>query len=141
MHHFNRPKISNNSLIRDQKSNKHIANGYKKLVHTFKREAVQFFVAKNLAVNVWLLEFIALLTTLTYCICFLFWHPRSFYIRICSIYPAAEFVFVYIASIVVYWPTFSLMFLIHLFLYAGVYRTLKSESEGNTLNYSQSDHA
>ena len=49
--HFNRPKLSNNSLIRDQKSNKHIANGYKKLVHTFKREAVQFFVAKNLAVN------------------------------------------------------------------------------------------
>ena len=51
MSHFNRPKISNNSLIRDQKSNKHIANRYKKLVHTFKREAVQFFVAKNLAVN------------------------------------------------------------------------------------------
>ena len=37
--------------MRDQKSNKHIANRYKKLVHTFKREAVQFFVAKNLAVN------------------------------------------------------------------------------------------
>ena len=51
VHHFNRPKISNNSLIRDQKSNKHIANGYKKLVHTFKREAEQLFVAKNLAVN------------------------------------------------------------------------------------------
>ena len=51
MHHFNRPKISNNSLIGDQKSNKHIANGNKKLVHTLKREAVQFFVAKNLAVN------------------------------------------------------------------------------------------
>ena len=34
-------------MIRDQNSNKHIANGYKKLVHTFKREAVQFFVAKN----------------------------------------------------------------------------------------------
>ena len=51
MHHFNRPKIGNNSLIRDQKFNKHIANGYKKLVHTFKREAVQIFVAKNLAVN------------------------------------------------------------------------------------------
>ena len=50
VHHFNRPKISNNSLIRDQKSYKHIANGYKTLVHTFKREAVQFFVAKNLAV-------------------------------------------------------------------------------------------
>ena len=47
VHHFNRPKISNNSLIRDQKSNKHIANGYKKLVHTFKREAVQLFVAKK----------------------------------------------------------------------------------------------
>ena len=48
---FIRPKISNNSFIRDEKSNKHIANGYKKLVHTFKHEAVQFFVAKNLAVN------------------------------------------------------------------------------------------
>ena len=47
MHHFNRPKISNNSLIRDQKSNKHIANGCKKLVHTFKREAVQFFCGKK----------------------------------------------------------------------------------------------
>jgi len=51
VHHFNRPEISNNSLIRDKKSNKHIAGAYKKLVHTFKREAVQFFVAKNLAVN------------------------------------------------------------------------------------------
>ena len=51
MHHFNRLKLSNKSLIRGQKSNKHIANGYKKLAHTFKREAVQFFVAKNLAVN------------------------------------------------------------------------------------------
>ena len=47
MHHFNRPKISNNSLIRDKKSNNYIPNGYKKLVHTFKREAVQFFVAKK----------------------------------------------------------------------------------------------
>ena len=27
--HLNRPKNRNNSLIRDQKSNKHIANGYK----------------------------------------------------------------------------------------------------------------
>ena len=36
VHHFNRPKISNNSLIRDQKSNKHIANGFKKLVHVTK---------------------------------------------------------------------------------------------------------
>ena len=51
VHHFKRPKISNNSLIGDQKSNKYIANGYKKLVHTFKREAVQFFVVKNLTVN------------------------------------------------------------------------------------------
>ena len=38
-------------MIRDQKSNKHIANGYKKLVRSFKREAVQFLVAKILAVN------------------------------------------------------------------------------------------
>ena len=50
MHHFNRAKVSNNSLIRDQKSNKHIPNGYKKLVHTFKHKVVQL-VAKNLAVN------------------------------------------------------------------------------------------
>jgi len=56
VHHFYLPKISNNSSIRDQKSNKHIANGYKKLVHTFKREAVEFFAAKNLAVNHVLLE-------------------------------------------------------------------------------------
>ena len=28
-----------------------MANRYKKLVHTLKREAVQFFVAKNLTVN------------------------------------------------------------------------------------------
>ena len=39
------------SLIRDQKSSKHIANGYKKLLRTFKRETVQFLVAKNLAEN------------------------------------------------------------------------------------------
>ena len=51
VNHFTCPKISNNSLVRDQKSNKHIANGYKNLVHTFKREAVQFLVAKNVAVN------------------------------------------------------------------------------------------
>ena len=44
-------KNRNNPLIRDQKPNKHIANGYKKLVRAFKREAVQFSVAKNLAVN------------------------------------------------------------------------------------------
>ena len=51
VHHFNRPKLTNNSLIRDQKSDKHIANRYKKLVYTFRREAVLFFVAKNFAVN------------------------------------------------------------------------------------------
>ena len=33
-----------------------MANGYKKLVRAFKREAVQFLVAKNLAVNHLLLE-------------------------------------------------------------------------------------
>ena len=38
-------------MIRDQKSNKHIADGYKKLFRAFKREAVQFFVAKNLDVS------------------------------------------------------------------------------------------
>ena len=36
MHHFYRPKHRSNSLFRDQKSNKHIANGYKKLVRAFK---------------------------------------------------------------------------------------------------------
>ena len=51
LHHFYRPKNRNNSLIRDQKSNKNIANGYKKLLRTFKRDTVQFLVAKNLAVN------------------------------------------------------------------------------------------
>ena len=49
--HFNRPKKRIHSLIRDQKSNKDIAKGYKKLVRAFKRETVQFLVAKNLAVN------------------------------------------------------------------------------------------
>ena len=34
-------------MIRDQKSNKYIANGYKKLVRALKREAVQFLVAKK----------------------------------------------------------------------------------------------
>ena len=33
-----------------------MANGYNKLVRTFKREAVQFVVAKNLAVNHFPLE-------------------------------------------------------------------------------------
>ena len=44
-------KNSNNSLIRDQNSNKHIADGCKKLFRAFKREAVQFLVAENLAVS------------------------------------------------------------------------------------------
>ena len=35
-------------MIRVQKFNIHIANGYKKLVRAFKREAVQFLVAKSL---------------------------------------------------------------------------------------------
>ena len=38
-------------MIRDQKSNKHIADGQKKLIPAFKREAVQFLGAKNLAVS------------------------------------------------------------------------------------------
>ena len=65
MHHFNRPKISNNSLIRDQKSNKQFANRCKKLVHTCKREAVQFFVAKNLAINHLPLEALPMVQTWT----------------------------------------------------------------------------
>ena len=39
------------SLIRVQKSNKHIADGYKKLFRAFKREAVQFLAAKNLTLS------------------------------------------------------------------------------------------
>ena len=38
-------------MIREQKSNKHIADGHKKLFRAFKREAVQFLVANNLAVS------------------------------------------------------------------------------------------
>ena len=38
-------------MIRDQKSNKHIADGQKKLTPAFKREAVQFLGAKDLAVS------------------------------------------------------------------------------------------
>ena len=48
---------------------------------------------------------------------FLFWHLLSFQIRTCFIYQA-ELVLIYME---LYWPTFSLMFLIHLFLYVGVY--------------------
>ena len=51
VHHFYRPKDRNKSLIRVQKSNIHIADGYKKLFRAFKRETVQFLVAKNLAVS------------------------------------------------------------------------------------------
>ena len=42
-----RPKNRTKSLIRDQKSNKHIAVGYKKLFRAFVREAVQFLVPKK----------------------------------------------------------------------------------------------
>ena len=35
-------------MIRVQKSNWHIAGGYRKLIRAFKREAVQSLVAKNL---------------------------------------------------------------------------------------------
>ena len=56
VHHSHRPKNRNNSLIQDQKSNKYIANGYKNQVRAFKREAVQFLMAKNIAVNHLLLE-------------------------------------------------------------------------------------
>ena len=48
---FLSPKKQEYSLIRDQNSNKHIPDGYKKLFGAFKREAVQFLVAKNLAVS------------------------------------------------------------------------------------------
>ena len=38
-------------MIWDKKSNKHIPDGYKKLFRTFKLEAVQFLVAKDLALS------------------------------------------------------------------------------------------
>ena len=38
--HFYHPKNRNSSLIQVLKSNKHIADGYKKLFRAFKREAV-----------------------------------------------------------------------------------------------------
>ena len=38
-------------MIREQKSKKQIADGHKKLFRAFKREAVQFLVANNLAVS------------------------------------------------------------------------------------------
>ena len=60
VHHFNRPKISNNSLIRNQKSNKQIAIGYKKLVHTFKREAVNFCCKKPCRKSLTLTESLSL---------------------------------------------------------------------------------
>ena len=51
VHHFYRPKNRNNSLIEVQKFNKHMQTDIKKLVRAFKREAVQFLMAKNLTVN------------------------------------------------------------------------------------------
>ena len=51
VHHLYRPKNRNNSLIREQKSNKHIADGHKKFFRAFKRETVKFLVAKNLALS------------------------------------------------------------------------------------------
>ena len=52
-------------MIWDQKSNKHIADGYKKLFRAFKREAVHFFVAKNLAVSHLTLEALPAVQTWT----------------------------------------------------------------------------
>ena len=51
VHHLYRPKNRNNSSIRVKKSNKYIADGYKKILRAFKREAVQLLVAKTLAVS------------------------------------------------------------------------------------------
>ena len=65
VHHSHRPKNRNNSLIQDQKSNKYIANGYKNQVRVFKREAVQFLMAKNIAVNHLLLEALPAVQTWT----------------------------------------------------------------------------
>ena len=48
---------------------------------------------------------------------FLLLHPLSFYIITVFIYQA-ELVLIFMG---LYWPTFSLMFVIHLFLYASVY--------------------
>ena len=51
VHHFYRPKNRNNSSSRVTKSNKHIADGYKKILRAFKREAVELLVAKRLSVS------------------------------------------------------------------------------------------
>ena len=45
--HFNRPKNSNNSLIRDQNSNKHIANGYKKASSRLLKRGCTIFSGKK----------------------------------------------------------------------------------------------
>ena len=54
--------------------------------------------------------------------CFLILIPFPFVLRTCFIFQA-EFVLFYM---VLYWPNFSLMFSIHLFLYAGVYCMTKN---------------
>ena len=53
-------------------------------------------------------------------IAFLFLHPLPYYIRTCFIHQAETGSYNYIIM-VLYRPNFSLMFLIHLFLYAGIY--------------------
>ena len=51
VHHFYRTRNRNNSFIRVQKSNKLIADGYRKLLRFFNRKAVQFLLVKNLVVS------------------------------------------------------------------------------------------
>ena len=54
--HFNRLKNIKNSLIWVQTSNWHITGGCRNLSFAFKRDAVQFLTAKNLAINHFPLE-------------------------------------------------------------------------------------
>ena len=55
----------NNSFIRVQKSNTHIADGYRQLLRFFNRKAVQFLVVENLAVNQLPLEALPAVETAT----------------------------------------------------------------------------
>ena len=57
--HFNLVKNIKNSLIWVQTSNWQITGGCRNLSLAFKREAVQFLIAKNLAINHFLLEALA----------------------------------------------------------------------------------
>ena len=65
------------------------------------------------------------------CTGFLFWHPVPFCVGTCLIYQA-ELVLIHI---VLHWRTFSLVFLIHLLLYAGVYCSLAFHCQTQQLEH------